>query len=71
MRSVLDRVSWPARRWIADRLIGDKRPYSRNVTHYEFLEPRNLDMSSYGSNDAAYHFRYGYEAVNRYPSETA
>lgn len=30
MRDFLDRFSWPARRWLADRLVGH-HAYSRNV----------------------------------------
>jgi hypothetical protein len=30
MRDALDRCSWPARRWLADRLVG-QHAYSRNA----------------------------------------
>lgn len=41
MRSLLDSLSWPARCWLADRLVGH-HAYSRNVFVYHRNEQTQM-----------------------------
>lgn len=60
MRELLDRVSWPARRWLADRLIGN-HAYSRNTANAFWDNLRTVNETSL----TAESFEAGMDAIRR------
>lgn len=62
MRDVLDRWSWPARRFLADRLVGE-HAYSRNVAPWSFNVDSLAAKSEVVETDHGSYYRLPSDAI--------